>query len=407
MSKRYDLENSKDLEAVHRLLLDDEVSIEDEDDLAETDSETEDILETRSVGSDTDHEFDEEENNEAHETDEHYYFGKDGTKWRKVPWKAAQKRRSATARTVRAMLSGRQQQVDAAPATPAAPAAPAARGRCPWPAPPATRRQASLCRREPALPAVLLEARGRALDGCRAAFRFDRWNCSLAVAGQSVFAKQFRETAALQAVSGAALADAVSRACARGQLRRCGCPATADSRRLLRESGACPEGAVAAAEPADARETVLRHNLAVGMQVVEEQLEETCRCHGVSGSCAAKTCWRRLAPFPRTADALRRRYLSARLLLVQNSHRDLRRAHRTLGWSGRQLQLLYLDETPPLCSWTRGRRCSDADNCAMLCCGRGFHTIRRPLAHKCRCHWLHERLLCDWCRHSRTSYFCE
>ncbi|XP_047106775.1 protein Wnt-6-like [Schistocerca piceifrons] len=182
------------------------------------------------------------------------------------------------------MLSGRQQQqqqVDAAPA---------ARGRCPWPAPPATRRQASLCRREPALPAVLLEARGRAVDGCRAAFRYDRWNCSLTIAGQSVFAKQFRETAALQAVSGAALADAVSRACARGQLRRCGCPAT----------------------------------------VVEEQLEETCRCHGVSGSCAAKTCWRRLAPFQRTADELRRRYLSARLLLVPNSHRDLRRAHRTL-----------------------------------------------------------------------------
>ncbi|XP_049792574.1 paired box protein Pax-3-B-like [Schistocerca nitens] len=74
MSKRYDLENPKDLEEVHRLLLDDEVSIEDEDDPAETDSETEDILETRSVDSDTDHEFDEEENNEAQETDEHYYF---------------------------------------------------------------------------------------------------------------------------------------------------------------------------------------------------------------------------------------------------------------------------------------------------------------------------------------------
>ncbi|XP_049798172.1 uncharacterized protein LOC126226075 [Schistocerca nitens] len=90
MSKRYDLENPKDLEEVHRLLLDDEVSIEDEDALAETDSETEDILETRSVDSDIDHEFDEEENNEAQETDEHYYFGKDGTKWRKVPWKATQ-----------------------------------------------------------------------------------------------------------------------------------------------------------------------------------------------------------------------------------------------------------------------------------------------------------------------------
>ncbi|XP_049843250.1 nucleolar and coiled-body phosphoprotein 1-like [Schistocerca gregaria] len=78
MSKRYDLENTKNLEEVHRLLLDDEVSIDDDDDdddLAETDSETEDILETRSVGSDTDHEFDEEENNEAQETDEHYYFG--------------------------------------------------------------------------------------------------------------------------------------------------------------------------------------------------------------------------------------------------------------------------------------------------------------------------------------------
>lgn len=40
-------------------------------------------------------------------------------------------------------------------------------------------------------------------------------------------------------------------------------------------------------------------------------LERECKCHGVSGSCSLRTCWKRLTPFRRVGDALMRKYKEA------------------------------------------------------------------------------------------------
>lgn len=54
--------------------------------------------------------------------------------------------------------------------------------------------------------------------------------------------------------------------------------------------------------------------LCVCVQVVKDLVRRECKCHGVSGSCAVRTCWRALPPFRAAAAALRDRYDRARLV---------------------------------------------------------------------------------------------
>ena len=43
-------------------------------------------------------------------------------------------------------------------------------------------------------------------------------------------------------------------------------------------------------------------------QVVSQLMATKCRCHGVSGSCAVRTCWKSLPAFRRVGDALKSKY---------------------------------------------------------------------------------------------------
>lgn len=49
-------------------------------------------------------------------------------------------------------------------------------------------------------------------------------------------------------------------------------------------------------------------------QIVKHLLRTDCKCHGVSGSCAMKTCWKSLPPFRLVGDTLMRKYNKARLV---------------------------------------------------------------------------------------------
>ena len=47
------------------------------------------------------------------------------------------------------------------------------------------------------------------------------------------------------------------------------------------------------------------------MQVVQQLVNRTCKCHGVSGSCSVRTCWHQLAAFTDTAALIKRKYDAA------------------------------------------------------------------------------------------------
>lgn len=44
------------------------------------------------------------------------------------------------------------------------------------------------------------------------------------------------------------------------------------------------------------------------LQVIADSLTKACKCHGVSGSCSVKTCWRAMPNFDAIGDNLKRHY---------------------------------------------------------------------------------------------------
>lgn len=49
-------------------------------------------------------------------------------------------------------------------------------------------------------------------------------------------------------------------------------------------------------------------------QLVKNLLKTECKCHGVSGSCVMKTCWKSLPAFRIVGDVLMRKYTKAKMV---------------------------------------------------------------------------------------------
>lgn len=69
-------------------------------------------------------------------------------------------------------------------------------------------------------------------------------------------------------------------------------------------------------------------------QVLMDAVETKCKCHGVSGSCSVKTCWKGLHDIGHIAEDLKAKYLSATKVI-----------HRLVG-TRRQLVPKELDVRP-------------------------------------------------------------
>lgn len=129
-------------------------------------------------------------------------------------------------------------------------------------------------------------------------------------------------------------------------------------------------------------------NLSSRPQAVHRLMASHCRCHGVSGSCAVKTCWRTMASFQQVGVDLKERY--------ERSVHVRRRARKDRPRLPDKHQLVFINKSPNYCVenrrrgvlGTRGRRCSrgsgGAGGCSLLCCGRGYNT--HVVRHVQRCH---------------------
>ncbi|KOB65577.1 Protein Wnt, partial [Operophtera brumata] len=175
-----------------------------------------------------------------------------------------------------------------------------------------------------------------------------------------------RESAFVHAISAAALAHTVARACSRGELNECSC----DSR------------------------------------AVRSRMQRVCKCHGMSGSCSVRVCWRRLPQLRLVGDNLATRYEGASHVKVVErkrgkNMRKLRPLHADMK-KPNKTDLVYLEDSPDYCEpndelgilGTRGRTCNRTsaglDGCRLLCCGRGYQTRVRDHEEKCKCKFV-------WC----------
>ncbi|XP_051859043.1 protein Wnt-4 isoform X1 [Drosophila albomicans] len=297
---------------------------------------------------------------------------------------------------------------------------------------PATRRQNHQCRKETGLPGTLNEARKLATQHCEDQFRYDRWNCSIETRGKrNIFKKLYKETAFVHALTAAAMTHSIARACAEGRMTKCSCGPRKQNRADQDfQWGGCNDNlkhgkrvtrSFLELRGGDGDEVteILRHDSEVGIEAVSTLMKDKCKCHGVSGSCSMKTCWKKMADFNATATLLRQKYNQA--IRKAPNQRTMRQAPASRMKKPKQRRkqqqqqskyttLYYLETSPPFCAVTKDRQCLHPDNCANLCCGRGYVTRVFKQVEKCRCRFNNGRccqLVCDFCQHYEDKYFCK
>ncbi|KQK77158.1 protein Wnt-4 [Amazona aestiva] len=255
-------------------------------------------------------------------------------------------------------------------------------------------RQVQMCKRNLEVMDSVRRGAQLAIEECQYQFRNRRWNCStldtLPVFGK-VVTQGTREAAFVYAISSAGVAFAVTRACSSGELDKCGCDRTSFVDVRERSKGASSNRAL-----------MNLHNNEAGRKAILNNMRVECKCHGVSGSCEFKTCWKAMPPFRKVGNVLKEKFDGAteveqseigstKVLVPKNSqfkpHTDE--------------DLVYLDSSPDFCDHdlkngvlgTSGRQCNKTskaiDGCELMCCGRGFHTDEVEVVERCSCkfHW--------------------
>lgn len=81
-------------------------------------------------------------------------------------------------------------------------------------------------------------------------------------------------------------------------------------------------------------------------------MQRVCKCHGMSGSCSVRVCWRKLPSFRQVGDTLSARFEGASFVKMVEKRRrrvkKLRAAIRELKQPNRT-ELVYLEESPDYC----------------------------------------------------------
>ncbi|XP_073254961.1 protein Wnt-8b-like [Porites lutea] len=298
----------------------------------------------------------------------------------------------------------------------------------------------------PLLLRIVKEGGHRGLQECQRQFKKEIWNCSLVnknvfqqlpIFVKTTLPQATRETAFLHAISSAAITHEITLQCARNRIPGCRCGKTRKQLQGDREWewGGCSDNTKYGEKETrrfidrlekgnDARTAFNLHNNQVGRkkelpkkvgpdgqrviviclkQVVRGSLKKECKCHGVTGSCNLKTCWKQLAPFAVVGSVLKQKYLTAvPVSFKKNKLHEKEGRDRPL--SRKSKKLVYLDSSPDYCVRNTtagslgmlGRTCTrDAghtEECRSLCqsCNLRAQTKEHYKQIKCRCKFV-------WC----------
>ncbi|CAG5124494.1 unnamed protein product, partial [Candidula unifasciata] len=214
-----------------------------------------------------------------------------------------------------------------------------------------------------------------------------------------------REAAFVHSISSAGVAHAVTRACSSGHLQKCGCDRT--------WSGCSDNIAYGIAFSkifVDARERGSKnrsrprsimnlHNNEAGRRAIEDNMRVECKCHGVSGSCELRTCWRSLPVFSTVGTILKEKFDGATEVKPLNTNELVPLNPQFKPHTDQDL--VYMDASPDFCEadakigslGTHGRSCNKTskamDGCELMCCGRGSVMRQVKVVERCKCkfHW--------------------
>lgn len=173
----------------------------------------------------------------------------------------------------------------------------------------------------------------------------------------------------------------------------------------------------------DIRAKLDQHNIRLGRKVVKSKVRTTCKCHGISGSCTTRTCWRELSPFHLIGRTLKQKY--------ENSFKVVTYANQATGQSQlveglltaagensdslppKRNVMVHLEDSPNFCGpslyspGTSGRACAQ-DNCDVMCCGRGYNVKTTLVKRTCQCQviWCCY-VKCKQCISEEEIYLCK
>lgn len=147
-------------------------------------------------------------------------------------------------------------------------------------------------------------------------------------------------------------------------------------------------------------------------------MQTECKCHGLSGSCTLRTCWRKMPSFRKIGDRLKEHFDGAAKVIAGNDGHSFIPEGDTIKPPSRE-DLVYSEESPKYCDpnatfgsfGTQGRMCNATsqgeEGCDILCCGRGYITQRVIEEKNCNCtfHWCCE-VKCQTCKEPRNISTC-
>eukprot|EP00794_Sanderia_malayensis_P015441 gene15441-17017_t len=235
---------------------------------------------------------------------------------------------------------------------------------------------------------------------CAKLFKTTHWNCSVLETKKQTDSpfgdalKGTREAAFISAVFAAGVVYAITSDCRDGKIEGCQCDRSMHSNRVYGDSiivTGCSEnikyGLSFSEKFIDTGEMMDRHvktrrsneiltmnlhNYGVGRKVIQESLRRTCRCHGMSGTCATKVCFKQLPQFPDIAKSIKKKYEHATYAKIIVTNKNMNRMSLVPVWSNLKKigvdDLVYLVPSPDYCKYnktlgvlgTTGRRCKIA-----------------------------------------------
>ena len=147
-----------------------------------------------------------------------------------------------------------------------------------------------------------------------------------------------------------------------------------------------------------------------------------CKCHGLSGSCELKTCWRSMPSFRQVGYTIKDKFDGAtEVKVIQDPSERRARMIRVNPHFKRHTHtdLVYLVDSPDYCTedrrrgvlGTSGRACNSTspgiDGCELLCCHRGFYTQLEQRTDMCNCKFHYCcRVECQPCTKALRIHLC-
>nr|QDW65347.1 Wnt6 [Himerometra robustipinna] len=279
-------------------------------------------------------------------------------------------------------------------------------------------KQQDLCKKEPEIiEAALLGSKEHGLGECRHQMKLRKWNCTTKSLGR-VLLQDTRETAFANAITSAGVTFQITSACSAGSLLQCGCDNSSNS--IIQQTknatwlwGGCGDnvhfGYIKSIEFIDTQEKrrsdikslITQHNNEAGRLAVKLHMRKECKCHGLSGTCTLKTCWKRMPNFRDVGNRLKELFNGAIKVTGANNGKTLLPINPTIK-APTVTDLVYSVESPNFCEpdrkvgsiGTAGRVCNSTsegvEGCQIMCCNRGFTDEIMNRTYHCRCRF-------KWC----------